>query len=261
MLPSLSSPSSSSASHTPPPPAQLWVGEHDALITHTTSYLQRHFCPQHGCAVCTVCRQIADHQHHAIMWLIPENRYTLEQLEPVMRTMSFALNHQELFFFIIQHADLLSPICANSLLKSLEEPPPGYCFILLSQRPDTLLPTVRSRCITQSFFESSETISHPLLAYFMGNKTDDPLAFLQELQAHTMSEQQILALLDTLLHYWQEQHKNAILDNNAALYKKAAAFLGVIHKALELPPMPGSSTLFLKQLFLQFHCEPHNSAK
>lgn len=36
---------------------------------------------------------------------------------------------------------------ANALLKSLEEPPPGAMFILVSHRPARLLPTIRSRCV------------------------------------------------------------------------------------------------------------------
>jgi DNA polymerase-3 subunit delta' len=38
------------------------------------------------------------------------------------------------------------PEAANALLKTLEEPRPNVCFILLSERPDRLLPTIRSRC-------------------------------------------------------------------------------------------------------------------
>jgi DNA polymerase-3 subunit delta' len=34
----------------------------------------------------------------------------------------------------------------NTLLKVLEEPPPGLVFLLVAQRPAGLLPTVRSRC-------------------------------------------------------------------------------------------------------------------
>ena len=35
---------------------------------------------------------------------------------------------------------------ANALLKTLEEPRPRITFILLAERPDRLLPTIRSRC-------------------------------------------------------------------------------------------------------------------
>ena len=34
----------------------------------------------------------------------------------------------------------------NTLLKTLEEPPPATTFLMVSANPDALLPTVRSRC-------------------------------------------------------------------------------------------------------------------
>ncbi len=34
----------------------------------------------------------------------------------------------------------------NALLKTLEEPPSASMFVLVTARPDMLLPTVRSRC-------------------------------------------------------------------------------------------------------------------
>ena len=47
---------------------------------------------------------------------------------------------------IIDDADALMPQAQNALLKTLEEPPSLSVFILVSARPDMLLPTVRSRC-------------------------------------------------------------------------------------------------------------------
>jgi DNA polymerase-3 subunit delta' len=47
---------------------------------------------------------------------------------------------------IIDDADLLEVGAQNALLKVLEEPPPGTCFVLVSSRADALLPTILSRC-------------------------------------------------------------------------------------------------------------------
>jgi len=47
---------------------------------------------------------------------------------------------------IIDPVDDLEKPAANALLKSLEEPPTGTFFLLVSHRPGRLLPTVRSRC-------------------------------------------------------------------------------------------------------------------
>ena len=47
---------------------------------------------------------------------------------------------------IIEQADALVVAAQNALLKTLEEPLPASVFVLVTSRPDTLLPTVRSRC-------------------------------------------------------------------------------------------------------------------
>jgi DNA polymerase-3 subunit delta' len=52
---------------------------------------------------------------------------------------------------IIDPADDMEKGAANALLKSLEEPPVGTFFLLVTHRPARLLPTIRSRCRTLRF--------------------------------------------------------------------------------------------------------------
>ncbi len=47
---------------------------------------------------------------------------------------------------IIRDADLIDNAGQDTLLKTLEEPPPGRVIVLLSERPEALRPTVLSRC-------------------------------------------------------------------------------------------------------------------
>ena len=47
---------------------------------------------------------------------------------------------------IIRDAHLMNEIAQNKLLKGLEEPVSQVVYILLAEREDSLLPTVRSRC-------------------------------------------------------------------------------------------------------------------
>ena len=54
------------------------------------------------------------------------------------------LRHNKVF--IIDEADLLDATGQNTLLKTLEEPPPGTYLFLLTAHEDRLLPTIRSRC-------------------------------------------------------------------------------------------------------------------
>jgi len=48
-------------------------------------------------------------------------------------------------------ADAMNERAQNTLLKTLEEPPPATTFLLISANPDALLPTIRSRCARVPF--------------------------------------------------------------------------------------------------------------
>lgn len=49
-------------------------------------------------------------------------------------------------FFIIDDADKMNDAASNALLKTLEEPSPTTHIFLVTSRPASLLPTIRSRC-------------------------------------------------------------------------------------------------------------------
>ncbi len=49
-------------------------------------------------------------------------------------------------WILVEEAHRLNEASGNILLKTLEEPPTGTHFILVTHRPEALLPTIRSRC-------------------------------------------------------------------------------------------------------------------
>jgi DNA polymerase-3 subunit delta' len=65
---------------------------------------------------------------------------------------------------IVDPADDLEKNAANSLLKSLEEPPAGTFFLLVAHSPARLLPTIRSRCRTVRFASLTDADVAGLLA-------------------------------------------------------------------------------------------------
>jgi DNA polymerase-3 subunit delta' len=80
--------------------------------------------------------------------------------------------------FIISQAERLHPSAANKLLKLLEEPPAHVVFILVSSRPETLLPTIRSRCQALRF---SRVTSQELRLWLKANRpeiVDPELSFI-----------------------------------------------------------------------------------
>lgn len=53
--------------------------------------------------------------------------------------------------FIVDDADKMNDAASNALLKTLEEPTSTSRIVLITSRPDALLPTIRSRCQTIRF--------------------------------------------------------------------------------------------------------------
>ncbi|HSM91838.1 MAG TPA: DNA polymerase III subunit delta' [Anaeromyxobacteraceae bacterium] len=54
-------------------------------------------------------------------------------------------------FVVIDPADAMNPQAQNALLKTLEEPPEETTLVLVASSPDSLLPTIRSRCLRVPF--------------------------------------------------------------------------------------------------------------
>ena len=77
--------------------------------------------------------------------LAPEERsvITIEQVRDVMARLAVKQTGER--FILIRPAEKLSPDAANALLKSLEEPGEKVHFVLVTNRPSELLPTILSR--------------------------------------------------------------------------------------------------------------------
>ena len=58
---------------------------------------------------------------------------------------------------IIHEVDRMRKEAANAFLKTLEEPPPGTFLFLLTTRPYSILPTIRSRTLMVRMEEKSDT--------------------------------------------------------------------------------------------------------
>lgn len=231
-------------------PSHLWIGGSSTVQQEIMAFLQRHFCPDNGCMACTICNAIAQEQYHAIIWIRPEKQYTREILEPVFNQLAFALDTNQQFFFILQDVDFMPSACANSLLKSLEEPPTGYHFFLCAQRMQTILPTIRSRCLMHMLSGDQESQPHPLFDFFTGTIFYDPLTFLKELEQSAINERESIELVDQLFIHWMRLLKKATLSNDTNNYKKTSAILEILAHAFKKLPMPGSSKLFWKDLYL-----------
>lgn len=66
--------------------------------------------------------------------------------------------------FLLRGADELGVSAGNALLKMLEEPLPRTHFVLISDQPEKVLPTLRSRTLSVRFAPLSDSVLSRLLA-------------------------------------------------------------------------------------------------
>ncbi len=70
--------------------------------------------------------------------------------------------------FIINGLEWMKEEGANTFLKAIEEPPPQNIIVLITERIDVILPTIRSRCFQIAFQPLSLTDQHILVKEKLG---------------------------------------------------------------------------------------------
>ena len=111
-----------------------------------------------ACGACAGCRYAVAGQHPDLMRLellvIDPEEDTLEVTEIISIDRVRALtefvqltsHRQRAKVAVIAPAERMNAAAANALLKTLEEPPPGTYLILVSDQPQRMPATLRSRC-------------------------------------------------------------------------------------------------------------------
>jgi len=102
-----------------------------------------------SCNICNNCRRV-EHGNHPDLKIIEENEKTnnlkIDQIREMQKEMAYKPYESEFKIYIIDGAEKMTTQAANSLLKTLEEPPSYAIIILISEELNKLLPTVISRC-------------------------------------------------------------------------------------------------------------------
>jgi DNA polymerase-3 subunit delta' len=101
------------------------------------------------CDVCACCGQINRGTHPDLHLLVPKGasaQIPIDDVRALIGRIGLRPFNARVQVAIIDGAERLTEEAANSLLKSLEEPPGKMRFFLVSTRPQDCLPTITSRC-------------------------------------------------------------------------------------------------------------------
>ena len=152
-------------------------------------------------------------KHPDIGMVIPFKRTVrINAIRDLEREANFRPYESQARFFIIDDAEKMQDAAANALLKTLEEPSPTTYIFLITSRPDSLLPTIRSRCQTIRFAPVA---------------TDEIERFLIDEKAFTYDEARMAARLS------RGSIGRAVSVNVVQFRGERERMLGVVRNAIE----------------------------
>jgi len=147
-------------------------------------------CPNHqeaellACEQCDTCKQVAAQTHPDVDYLCrPDGAANIpielligarerRMREGLCYRISLKPNAGRRRIAIIDDADHLAVAGANSLLKTLEEPPSGAVIILIGTSEQRQLPTIRSRCQVVRF----QSLADPHVVQYLKRRNETEMS-------------------------------------------------------------------------------------
>lgn len=164
-----------------------------------------------ACGQCHSCHLFAAGSHPDFHAVQPEEGASvikIDQIRALIETVAVSPHYARGRILLLDPADSLNRAAANSLLKTLEEPPPGSRLILISARPSLLPATIRSRCQQLSLpmpsLQQARDWLAPRVAADQAVEVLLALAGGAPLQARALAETGQLAQRQELLEGWSE---------------------------------------------------------
>ncbi len=148
------------------------LGQFELALALARAWLCEQPTPSGACGICGSCHAVEVHTHADLCVLMPEalsislgwplDEKTQDELDSKKRKPSkeikvdaareavsftqFTRSRGSTKVVLVYPAERMNSITANTLLKTLEEPPGAVQFILATEAAHQLLPTIRSRC-------------------------------------------------------------------------------------------------------------------
>ncbi|ANU20842.1 DNA polymerase III subunit delta' [Planococcus plakortidis] len=112
------------------------------------------------CETCRSCKLYESGNHPNILFIEPDGQnIKIDQIRDLIYTMNKTALNSGRKIYVIEQADRMNNSSANALLKFLEEPEANVTALLLTERLNAIMSTIRSRCQLVSF----QPLSRPKL--------------------------------------------------------------------------------------------------
>ncbi|MGI6204081.1 MAG: DNA polymerase III subunit gamma/tau [Anaerovoracaceae bacterium] len=103
------------------------------------------------CGTCENCRAIKNGSFVDLIEIDAASNRGIDDIRNLRESVNYTPAIGRRKIYIIDEVHMLTKEAVNALLKTLEEPPGYVMFILCTTEPDSLLPTILSRCIRFDF--------------------------------------------------------------------------------------------------------------
>lgn len=133
------------------------------------------------------------------LFISPEKSIGIEEIRVIQHFLSRKSlgNHNTV---IIENAHLLTLPAQHALLKTLEEPPANSLIYLVTTQPDSLLPTILSRCQISTTPYTSNMSDLTYLSHFLTSGVGDRLKFFEDQSFTRTTALEFLDNLEYLVH-------------------------------------------------------------
>lgn len=146
------------------------------------------------------------------------NNVKISSIRDIKKSLSINFDELPYRLILIEDAHLMSKEAQNALLKSLEEPPKGVIFILISDKPEILLSTIKSRCWQLQFSSLNDNILNEIL---INQFSIDPILAQQVIPFSNGSVYNVFKLLEYGFEDLQETSINILRYSLGRRYNTA----------------------------------------
>jgi DNA polymerase III subunit delta' len=106
-----------------------------------------------ACGICPSCRKFRSGNHPDFIVISPEQgSIKIDRIRELIRALSYPPYESAVRVVVLEDIHTMRREAANSLLKTLEEPPENNLLILTVESSKGILPTISSRCQCIPFF-------------------------------------------------------------------------------------------------------------